>query len=101
MFLLSALALIALSFYQFGLYKSDFVASLTIFVSFVKAFMSCRSPLARRMHVCFFVGKGRNGDNTMDFFYCSDPLEGGGTIYSKGIILFREFSPIDILIVES
>ena len=28
-------------------------------------------------------------------YYCSDPLEGGGTIYSNGFFLFREFSPID------
>ena len=32
---------------------------------------------------------------------CSDPLEGGGTIYSNGVFLFREFSPLDIFIVES
>ena len=33
---------------------------------------------------------------------CSDPLEGGGTIYSSGFFfLFREFSPLDIFIVES
>ena len=34
-------------------------------------------------------------------YYCSDPLEGGGTIYSNGFFLFREFSPLDIFIVES
>ena len=34
---------------------------------------------------------------------CSDPLEGGGTIYSTGFFffLFSEFSPLDIFIVES
>ena len=36
-----------------------------------------------------------------DKAYCSDPLEGGGTIYSTGFFLFREFSPLDIFIVES
>ena len=29
------------------------------------------------------------------------PLEGGGTIYSTGFFLFRQFWPIDIFIVES
>ena len=33
--------------------------------------------------------------------FCSDPLEGGGAIYSMGFFLFREFSPLDIFIVES
>ena len=28
------------------------------------------------------------------------PLEGGGTIYSTGFFLFRQFWPIDIFIVE-
>ena len=53
-------------------------------------------------------------DNTYDFkkrsfrkshssfvVNCSDPLEGGGTIYSNGFFLFREFSPLDIFIAES
>ena len=31
---------------------------------------------------------------------CSDPLVGGGTIYSNGVFLFSQFWPIDIFIVE-
>ena len=34
-------------------------------------------------------------------FIVPTPLEGGGTIYSNGFFLFRQFLPIDMFIVES
>ena len=38
---------------------------------------------------------------TILFLNCSDPLEGGGTIYSNGFFLFSQFGPIGIFTVES
>ena len=39
--------------------------------------------------------------HNLDYIFCSDPTcGGGGTIYSNGFFLFREFWPTDIFIVE-
>ena len=37
----------------------------------------------------------------MNANYCSDPLEGEELYTQLGFFLFREFSPLDIFIVES
>ena len=44
---------------------------------------------------------GRKTDMSLKALIVPTLLRGGGTIYSTGFFLFREFSPLDIFIVES
>ena len=37
---------------------------------------------------------------TFNLFFVPTPLVGGGTIYSNGFFLFRQFWPIDMLTIE-
>ena len=56
----------------------------------------CLKPFRRFLNMFYMTQT-----NVDSSYFCSDPLEGGGTIYSNGFFLFREFSPIEIFIVES
>ena len=106
------------SFSRFSYLRHVFWSTI-FFVALAISFFSERlisSFVAARDKIARFGFEGRNSllkriTNIWPWYLISNlesansvvptPLEGGATIYSNGFLLFRQFSPIDIFIVES
>ena len=64
----------------------------------------CQADKFHERKMCKCATSQKNGiDCCQQLANCSDPhfSEEGGTIYSNGFFLFRQFWPIDLFIVES